>query len=144
MKRPTWWKSLKRTVNTLKKGEPGQRFVDVYEERQRAGRSRVARFLVVGLGLLVLVVGLVGLPAPGPGGLAVLLGLGLLGSESRRVAGALDTLEDWVRQRISDAKGAWTRESTSVRIVYASLGVLACGILAAGGFVVVRHFIEGA
>lgn len=76
---------------------PGQRFARRYERLRGRGRGpagRVARGL---LGGVLVAVGLVFMPLPGPGFVPVLLGGALLAGESLRIARWLDRAELRVR-----------------------------------------------
>lgn len=84
-------------LNDLLRGSPGRRFSALYRLR----RQRKPRWLriagVVGGGMLMLL-GVLLVPTPGPGLLALLLGAGLIATESLAFARALDRLELRLRE----------------------------------------------
>jgi peptidoglycan/LPS O-acetylase OafA/YrhL len=84
-------------LNDLLRGSPGRRFSALYRLR----RQRKPRWLriagVLGGGMLMLV-GVLLVPTPGPGLLAMLLGAGLIATESLAFAQALDRLELRLRE----------------------------------------------
>ncbi len=70
----------KENWRCLKESEPGYRFKDRYHQRQQSrgdGFSLRAVF-IMSLGTLVVLVGIIAVPGPGPGWLIILLGLGIL------------------------------------------------------------------
>ena len=90
-------RATKRLYDEVKAGTPGQRFRGFHERRSWRRRWRLAALLA---GLVLVVVGILLGPVPvAPGFVFVLLGLGLLGIASRRVAGWLDRLEAALRRR---------------------------------------------
>jgi uncharacterized protein (TIGR02611 family) len=83
---------LKSHLHTLRASPPGERF-RCYHEARRGDARPLQRALLVVAGLLVIAVGIVMLPAPGPGMLVVLAGSCILAGESKRVAQGLDRAE---------------------------------------------------
>jgi O-antigen/teichoic acid export membrane protein len=81
------------------RGAPGRRFRALH--RVRRGRHPVLKSLTIGAGLLFMLLGVLLIPTPGPGALAVLFGAGLVASESLTFARALDRLELRVRALFS-------------------------------------------
>ena len=102
----------------------GQRFQQRYARRQQARRSRVGKPLTIAAGVLIVLVGVIMLPAPGPGMLVVLLGASLVAEESRASARALDWLELRVARFLRSALRAWHRASAAVK----SVAVFAAGV----------------
>jgi hypothetical protein len=83
----------------FKSRPPGKRFHDMYEEHQKASKGTWKRIAYVAGGVIVLIVGIIALPAPGPGTLIVALGAGLIARESERLANALDRFELFLRRK---------------------------------------------
>ncbi len=79
-------------LKDLLRGAPGRRFSALYRLR-RQRRRRWLRLLGVTSGGLLMLIGILLVPTPGPGLLALLLGAGLIASESLAFARALDRLE---------------------------------------------------
>jgi hypothetical protein len=86
---------------------PGRRFVLRYQRLRGSDRGlfrRVGRWVA---GIVLIIIGIIFMPLPGPGFVGVLAGAGLLGGESLRVAGWLDRAElrvrGWLRRRDSRA-----------------------------------------
>jgi UPF0716 family protein affecting phage T7 exclusion len=77
---------------SLLQGTPGRRFSALHRLR-RQRRGRVLKTLTMLGGALLVLVGVLLLPTPGPGLLTLLLGVGLIASESLAIARALDRLE---------------------------------------------------
>jgi hypothetical protein len=84
--------SLKREWRMLRRGEPGSRFQRLQQARDRNVRLRWIWVLV---GAILVAVGLVGLLVPGPGLLAITVGVALVARESLRAA----RLADWIEVR---------------------------------------------
>ena len=101
---------LKARWRPLVEDKPGHRFQNRYERRHK-GRSS-PRAMRVGwsvLAVLLILVGIVGLPLPGPGILVIAAGLALLAEESRTISRFLDRSEIWLRGAI---KGLFPRRRT--------------------------------
>lgn len=93
------WHSLKRSFKELLRGEPGRRFQAFHARRCRE-RSRAAMYLRVVIGAVLIVIGvLLSMPPLVPGFLVTFAGLGLIASQSLRVAQWMDRLESWLRRR---------------------------------------------
>lgn len=85
-------------LTALWRDEPGRRFVRRYE-RLRGNPGGVARrALRAVLAVLLIAVGIVFLPLPGPGFVPLALGAALLAGQSRGVAAWLDRAELRVRR----------------------------------------------
>lgn len=76
---------------------PGRRFARRYERLRGQARGRAGRVLRGLLGMVLVAVGIVFMPLPGPGFVPVLVGAALLAGESLRVARWLDRAELRVR-----------------------------------------------
>jgi uncharacterized protein (TIGR02611 family) len=113
-------------LKQLKRGKPGRRFQSVYEAQQKSRRAAWARPLWMAVGTVIMAVGVVALPAPGPGFLVIGLGAALVARESRAAARLLD----WIELRLRDAwawlKDAWAMAPWPVKV----LTVLICGATA--------------
>lgn len=77
---------------------PGQRFARRYQRLRGEGRGPVGRVLRAILGALLVVVGVVFMPLPGPGFVGVLIGGALLAGDSLRIARWMDRAEVRVRR----------------------------------------------
>lgn len=92
---------LKEDWHTFKSAKPGTRFTRQFESSQRERGSKWTRLAIIALGIGVVVVGLVALPAPGPGILIVAAGAALLARESRWIAEKLDVVEVKARRLVN-------------------------------------------
>lgn len=90
---------LRKSWRRLRRAPPGERFRRYHEYRQQHRRHAWLRPLWLTLGTLVVVVGIILLPAPGPGTLVVAAGAALIAGESTTVARLLDRGECWLRRR---------------------------------------------
>lgn len=106
---------------------PGRRFRN-YRRRLHERGSRILRACGVMCGLLLVVAGIAMCFLPGPGLLTILLGLAMLGGESRRLAGWLDRLEPWLRERPAAWARWWAARSLLSRGALVALALAATGL----------------
>jgi Putative transmembrane protein (PGPGW) len=129
---------LKEDWRHLKHGEPGQRFKDRYYLSQRRNRSRITfwRVFNIGAGSGIALGGLLMVIAPGPGWLAIFLGLGMLSGELLAVARILDRIEVQLRKLIRWLREAWNNTSVvgKALIFLAILTVVAASVYGAYDF----------
>ena len=79
---------------------PGERFESRYRRTQQIQRSRAKRMAWLSVGVLLVVIGLFFLVAPGPGILFLLPGAALISQEWLGLARTLDRGEIWLRRRL--------------------------------------------
>jgi len=84
----------------LIEGTPGSRFQERYLRRRQTPSGRLRKGLVIVAGALLVIVGIILIPAPGPGVLIVLAGATLIAQESRAAARVLDRVEVRLRNAI--------------------------------------------
>ena len=84
---------LRKEWRQFKSAKPGTRFVRQYESNQQERSSKWIRAGIIALGVVVILVGAVALPAPGPGILIIAAGVALLARESRWIAERMDSVE---------------------------------------------------
>lgn len=95
---------FRRDWQLLRSGAPGERFQRYHRQRRSPdGGMRVGPLVA---GALVVLVGIVLLPAPGPGIIVVAVGCALLAGESLRVARLMDRSETALRSAV----GRWRRQ----------------------------------
>lgn len=123
----------------FKNSEPGERFQDRYNRRQQEehGRWNKGAILNVALGLLIIAGGLVIGLVPGPGGFIAIFGLGLIGSEFRPIAKALDWTELKVRAAASWAKNIWDVLPIGGKVIVGALALVVVAAVAYGVYVLV-------
>jgi uncharacterized protein (TIGR02611 family) len=90
--------SFRKAWRRFRTGEPGSRFRQQFEANQEARTSKWARPAIVALGILVILLGLVALPAPGPGTLVIAAGAALIAREFLWMARLLDSAEVTIRR----------------------------------------------
>jgi uncharacterized protein (TIGR02611 family) len=119
----------KENWRCFKQSKPGHRFQDHHHRCQRAYRSRSYFRGLFGIawGLLVVVGGVIAVPAPGPGWLIILLGLGVIAGESLFFACWIDRVELRMRRLARLLVGIWTTSPTLVKVLI-TLTVLTCAI----------------
>lgn len=91
--------NLKSLWKKFRADSPGKRFENLYRRRrnEETGRFSAERIVNAGAGIALIVVGLILIPAPGPGWLIVAVGCGLIGSEFLFAARLLDSAEMKIR-----------------------------------------------
>lgn len=130
---------LKRSWRSLRDAPPGERFRRYYDDHNDADRPWWKRALSFGVALVVIAVGIVALPAPGPGTLVLALGGALLGRELLPVARALDWVEVRLRRLLSWGKRMWKHASPIGRVGLAVIAVVvALALAATAGFATYR------
>jgi hypothetical protein len=126
---------VKRAWRHLKELPPGRRFQTLHRRHQGGHRSPLTRIWVITAGVVIIAVGVIALPAPGPGFLVIGLGGALLARESLAVARVMDWLEVRARRAWGVARRLWARTSGPVRV---AAGALALGVVTAAILLVVR------
>lgn len=84
---------LKHHWERFKAHKPGTRFRAQHRQGRRGAKSPLARGIRATLAVILTLVGMVMMPAPGPGMLVVAFGLVMLARESLMVARLLDATE---------------------------------------------------
>ena len=103
--------TLRHSWSDLKKGKPGERFQQRYRRVHQRPGGMVRKILILVGGVLIILVGLILLPAPGPGMLVVLIGAALTAQESFFVARTLDSAEVSLRRVAARIRRAWGKRA---------------------------------
>ena len=129
-KGPSFWKRLKENVRQIKHGKPGSRFLGCYRYKQelRHKYGSIYRRIDITLGCIVIFVGLVMVPLPGPGWIIVAAGLAMIAGESETVARSMDRIEVIARRFAGRVRRAWHNKSTAAKTAIA----LSCSAVASG------------
>jgi hypothetical protein len=126
---------LKEDWRHFKHGESGQRFKDRYYLSQRRNRGRfiIWRVFNIGAGSGIALGGLLMVIAPGPGWLAIILGLGMLSDELFPVARFMDWIEVRLRKLVRWVRAAWNNTPVvgKALILLAILTVVAASVYGA-------------
>jgi len=125
-------RSLKRHWRELKKGRPGHRFQDRYEEKKETSRDRplIRQSLQPVAGAILLAAGIVFCVIPGPGLPLVFLGAAVLAERCLTLARLLDWIEVKLRSVLARVKAWWRKASPIARhsaIVIAATAVVGAG-----------------
>lgn len=119
--------------------EPGHRFEREYALNHGRAQAPWKRVLSIMLGIGIIVAGIIGLPAPGPGFLIIGIGAAVLGRESRTIARWLDRRELDVRRLASRVKRWWRGLGGRGR---AAIVVVTVALAASAGVVAVRFILS--
>jgi hypothetical protein len=92
----------------LKRGRPGSRFQEQYEERREEGRG-IGRLLRIIAGFILIPVGIFFLAVPGPGLVVIAIGAVMIAREFRFAAQVLDAFEVRARNLFDWAQRRWHR-----------------------------------
>ena len=116
--REDWWR--------FKASKPGHRFRDRYRHHRRSSRQRSSqsrfyfrKVLFIVVGITIAITSIVLAPLPGPGWGTLLLGLVILATELRIVAGFFDRAEVRLRRPLRRAKDTWASLPRQARILSA-------------------------
>ena len=137
------FKSLQKTWHHFRDAEPGKRFILHYRRHQAGSRSKLVAGVYLMLGVVLVVVGALGLVAPGPGLLGIALGVAVLAQESEKASRMLDRLELWVRRLVAGFKRWWGKAGVVSKIlVTAAACVVGFAGAAAVGYFFIRKFFD--
>ena len=130
---------LRRSWRRLRKGTPGHRFQSQYEAQQKSRRPAWHRPVWLAAGTVIIALGVVALPAPGPGFLVIGMGGALIARESSIAARALDRIELGLRAAWAWLKDAWALAPWPVKV----LAVIVCsGTAVALGWLAAVYFLS--
>lgn len=120
----------------FKTSPPGQRFQERYQCHQREceGKPNTGKLANVFLGLLLVIAGIIMIPAPGPGAIIACVGLALIGSEFLPLARFLDKAEVRLRPLIQWPKHVWAQTSFPLKALFGLLVLLSVPALAYGAY----------
>ena len=98
--------NIKQDYETLRDGQPGQRFRRYAEQRRkrRSGKHGLRRVVSGLLGIALIVIGIAIGWLPGPGGFLAIIGLALIAKEVPWIANVLDAFELGMRRAIRSLK----------------------------------------
>ena len=120
----------------FKRAQPGERFQARYRRRQRKPHNLLTRMCYTVLGIALLIVGVILLPAPGPGFLVLIPGAALIAEESQIAARALDWLDVKLRRLATFAQRTWTQATPAVKAMIVGFALVAAAIAGWAGYVV--------
>jgi uncharacterized protein (TIGR02611 family) len=119
---------VKASWKRLIHAPPGVRFQRQHRAHRRRHRNGWSRLATTVGGLVIIAVGIVALPAPGPGLLIIALGAALLARESGPVARWFDRLEVRLRRLIARAVAVWRRSTVLEKVLEAAAGLSLAGV----------------
>ena len=127
---------VKENWQEFKESEPGHRFQERYERRQKEshGRLNAGKLLNIVGGLVIAAAGVFFIPAPGPGSMIIFVGLGLIGSEFLPLARFLDWAEVRLRDLAGKANEFWAHASLPLKILIGALLLAVAAALAYGAY----------
>ena|SRR5699024_502895 len=129
------FKGIKNHFEDLLNDEPGERFKkQFYRRHKHRDHPLINRLLYIGGGLVVVALGIIELPLPGPGTLIIILGLGLLAQESLRLSKFLDWFEVEARRFMDRINRWWKRVSPIKRIFFVMLFAIILTFIGWGGY----------
>jgi uncharacterized protein (TIGR02611 family) len=122
----TW---LKQNWQAFIDAAPGERFAQLYHRRE-SRQSFITRSTFLLVGLIIMALGLVLMPAPGPGMVVLLFGAAIAAQESLRIARLMDWTEVRARRVVKSVVNWWRRRSLSCKVL---LALAALGLTASAG-----------
>ena len=135
------FEKAKESWKQFKEAEPGHRFRERYERRQKESKGPFdpGKILNIVVGLAITALGLFFIPMPGPGSVIIFVGLGLIGSEFEPFARFLDWLEVRARKVKEWMQNLWQSAPLPAKVALTLLGVT---VTAAVGFGAFRMFFQ--
>ena len=130
------FQQLKKRWRALRAAPPGKRFRLRYESRKKEGGSGMSRALYLVVGSLVLLAGILLMPAPGPGLIVVAVGAALVAQESYLAARALDWLEVRLRKLWASIARRWKRTPLALKGIVVAFAAMAAGLAGWGAYAV--------
>jgi len=129
----------KRTWQAFKRSQPGYRFQERYNRRQQttSGPFDPKNLAYLAGGIVIIIVGVVLAPIPGPGGVLAFVGLALIGSEFLPIARALDWGELRLRGLVRWGTEVWRGLPLGMQVVIGLLAVITVVTLGYGAYQVV-------
>ena len=116
---------LRAEFRLIAEAKTGVRFVEHHERHRKKGI--VSRAIAMALGCALIVAGILMVVLPGPGFIAILVGMGFIGGELRIVARLLD----WIESTFVQLKHRrWDPMSRPVRHGIVMLTMVWCGLMA--------------
>jgi uncharacterized protein (TIGR02611 family) len=109
----------KQSYRVFKEADEGKRFLALYEhrERKRRGAIPIGKLLNIGIGAVVIVVGVILTPIPGPGLTVITIGAAIMGTEFRLTARLFDRAEVKLHRGWHAVKKRWMPLSTPMKIL---------------------------
>jgi hypothetical protein len=128
-------------IGVLRRASRGERFQELHRRRREQERGRGRRAMSVALGVLLVVVGLVTYPIPGPPStLMILTGLALVAQDWMGAARALDDLEVRLHALQRRSVATWHRLTDATKAVLGGIGI---AFLASCGYGIYLVFTAG-
>gem|GEM_PF-385598 len=135
------FKKVKQDFRALLEAPPGKRFQQQFHRRQQSREHKfLKRIMFIGGGMLVTAAGVFFLPAPGPGTVIIIIGLGLIAQESLRLSIFLDKLELLVRALTDNAQKWWKASRILEKIFVMMLLFILLGLIVFGSYWVFQNF----
>jgi hypothetical protein len=120
-------------IGVLRRAPRGDRFQELHRRRSQLERGRLRCIVSLASGMLLVSLGLVTYPVPGPPStLMIVIGLALIAQEWMWVARALDRLELRVHARHLANVAAWKRLTDRTKAVIGFICVTFLATFAAG------------
>ena len=117
----------------FKRSQPGYRFQERYNRRQQttSGPFDPKNLLYLAVGIVIIVVGVVLAPIPGPGGVIAFVGLAFIGAEFLPIARLLDWGEVRIRGLVRWARDVWRVLPLGMQV---GIGLIVALIVVAVGY----------
>jgi uncharacterized protein (TIGR02611 family) len=122
------FRTLKAQWRDVTKVKPGHRFQNRYYARKGRRCTRWIKPFYLTLGAALLVIGIILMPAPGPGMLVAFIGAGMLADESLFAARALDAAELKIRAVVNRGFHLWKRASTAIKTLITLVAASVAGV----------------
>lgn len=110
-----WRRAMQAEWKAFTASAPGERFQDRYHRKRDSDRPTWKKIAAPVLGILIVALGLILLPAPGPGIPVVLFGLALVAEHFLCMARLLDRCEPPIRSMVTVLSRKWQHAAPPYR-----------------------------
>lgn len=134
---------LRSLSREFRRAPCGERFQRLYYRREARQSGVVARSFFLGTGLAIMALGLLLMPAPGPGTVVLIIGAAIAAQESVRVARVMDRCESRLTGSVKRALHWWRSRSTAIKALLVATTAGAAAWLGVAGYRIVASIYAG-
>ncbi|HEX6961082.1 MAG TPA: PGPGW domain-containing protein [Lacipirellula sp.] len=142
-----WHSGMFRQFRTLshefRKAPCGERFQRLYHRREARQCGPITRSFFLGTGLTIMALGLLLMPAPGPGTVVLIIGAAIAAQESLRVARVMDRCESRLTDSVRRVLQWWRSRSTGAKALVIATTAGSTAWLGVAGFRMVASIFAG-
>ena len=134
---------LRSMMLEFRQAPAGERFQRLYHRRESIHSGLVARSFFLGTGLTIMAIGLLLMPAPGPGTVVLVIGAAIVAQESLRVARAMDWCEARLIHAVKRTIQWWRSRSMGAKALVITTTAASVAWLGFAGYRLVASVLAG-